>query len=103
MPQLGWVNDSDGATEEKGWGCCARGRASQPKTENSRVQVFLWKVYVTMFVHTCTCATRVHKEGRKDTQCLTWPSPERQMGMRLELYILVLRFELLHNVHSVCS
>lgn len=75
----------------------------QPKTENSGVQVFLWKVYVTMFVHTCTCATRVHKEGRKDTQWLTWPSPERQMGMRLELYILVLRFELLHNAHSVCS
>lgn len=66
MPQLGWANDSDGATEEKGWGCCARGRAPQPKTENSGVQVFLWKVYVTMFVHTCTCVPHVctKKGGR---------------------------------------
>lgn len=53
--------------------------------------------------HMHVCATCVHKEGRKDTQWLTWPSPERQMGMRLELYILVLRFELLHNAHSARS
>lgn len=80
---------------------CQRKGPPQPKTENSGVQVFLWKVYVTMFVHTYTCVP--HVCTKKDTQCLTWPSPERQMGMRLELYILVLRFELLHNAHSVCS